>query len=116
MKWFLASALLSATAAQALPVRIEIGDGVFTPQAEVSFRRNLRTLSTPPYTLEMHMTDIAGFAAFTRGRAGQKMRVIVCDEVVYSPDLQAQIEHGKIDIHNAPEGGPLERFITQGCP
>jgi preprotein translocase subunit SecD len=116
MKLFLAFALLSATTAQALPVRIEIGDGVFTPQAEVSFRRNLRTLSTPPYTLEMQAPDIAAFAAFTQERTGQEMRVVVCDEVVFSPDLSAQIENGKIDIHTAMANGRLESFVTQGCP
>ena len=106
---------VSAVAAP-LPVRIEVGDGVFTPQAEVSFRRNLRTLSTPPFTLEMQAPDIADFAAFTRGRAGQEMRVIVCDEVVFSPDLRAQITNGRIDIHNAMVNGRLEAFVTQGCP
>jgi len=106
---------VSACAAP-LPVRIEIGDGVFTPQAEVNFRRNLRTLSTPPYTLEMQAPDIEAFAAFTEGREGQEMRVIVCGEAVFSPDLRAQITNGRIDIHNAMVNGRLETFVTQGCP
>jgi hypothetical protein len=106
---------VSACAAP-LPVRIEIGDGVFTPQAEVSFRRNLRTLSTPPYTLVMQAPDIEAFAAFTEGRAGQPMQLFVCGEMVFAPDLSAPITNGKISIHNAPEGGRLETFLTQGCP
>lgn len=105
----------SASAAP-LPVRIEIGDGVFAPQAGVNFRRNLRTLSTPPYTLVMQAPDIERFAAFTEGRAGQPMRVIVCGAVVFAPDLRAPVTNGRIDIHNAPETGPLEQFIEKGCP
>jgi len=112
----LALILPASACAAPVPVRIEIGDGVFVPAAEVGFRRNLRTLSTPPYTLEMQEPDIAAFTAFTEGRSGQRMRVIVCGEAVFSPDLRAPVSNGKIDIHNAPEGGALETFITKGCP
>ncbi len=105
---------ISASAAS-LPVRIEIGDGVFAPQAEVNIRRNLRTLSTPPFTLELQAPDIEAFASFTEGRAGQPMRVIVCDKVVFAPDLRAPIINGRIDIHNAPKNGQLEQLIEKGC-
>lgn len=106
---------VSACAAP-LPVRIESGDGVFTPQAEVSFRRNLRTLSTPPFTLKMQAPDIADFAAFTRAHIGQEMRVYVCGEVVFSPTLLKPVEDGAIYIHTAMVNGGLEAFSTQGCP
>jgi len=110
-------ALFWAGAAQAgLPVRIQIGEAVFEPQAEVSFRRNLRTLSTPPFTLKMQAPDIEAFAVFTQGREGQPMQVFVCNEVVFSPDLRQQITNGRIDIHTAMVNGRLEVFVTQGCP
>ena len=109
-------ALLCATTAQALPVRIEIGEAVFLPQAEVDIRRNLRTLSTPPFTVVMQPPDVANFAAFTHGRVGQDMRVFVCDTVVFAPKLLAVIENGQIYIHTAMANGRLEAFTTQGCP
>ena len=108
--------LLAGAARAELPVRIEIGEAVFIPQAEVSFRQNLRTMSTPPYTLIMRAPDARAFAAFTADEVGQIMDVIVCDEVVFSPSLRTLIPNGRVDIHNAPVGGLLETFIGQGCP
>jgi len=116
MKWFLAFALLSVTTAQALPLRVQMGEDTFMPQAEVDIQRNLRTLSTPPFTVRMQAPDIVAFAQFTAAHTGMEMQVFVCDEVVFSPVLSAPISDGEIYIHTAMANGRLEAFSTQGCP
>ena len=109
-------ALLGASAAQALPVHIEINGAVFSPEAEVDIQRHLRTLSTPPFTIRLQAPDIAAFAAFTQARIGEMMEVFVCDEVIFSPKLLAPISDGEIYIHTALVNGRLEAFVSGGCP
>ena len=116
MKWIFTIALMSASAAQALPVRIEMGDETFVPQAEVRFESPPNIISTPPYMLIMQAPDIEGFAQFTAGKSGQKMLVFVCDAVVFSPELAAPISDGRIDINTAFLNGRLDAFLRVGCP
>ena len=114
---YLMAALVPLSAqADTLSVRITIGDMVFAPVGEISLRKNLRTMSTPPYTLIIPSADIEAFSRFTLGAVGQRMEIIVCDQVALSAVVQVEITNPYISIHNAPKGGLLDQFFENGCP
>ncbi len=88
----------------------------FAPEQQVFVQENMRTMSTPAFSLQLTPTDSRRFYTFTQAHIGELMELRVCSEVVMTPRLQTAIPDGQISIHNAPPDSRLAKFLTEGCP